>query len=185
MTRQKFGPDVDAEFNSITVAAGSATVPSVDIGGNGEGFYQHADNALTIAINGAEKGYWNANTFYWRGSIFSDAVGNGAKVALNTNATSTVSTIIPSSSDPDTGIGWAAEDQLSHVAGGVETMRNETTKNSTFLPFIFKSYTVATVPAAASFTGGYIWVSDESGGPTAAMSDGTNWKRVHDYTNIS
>jgi hypothetical protein len=39
------------------------------------------------------------------------------------------------------------------------------------------TYTVATVPSAAAFTGGLIYVSNGNGGlPTLAFSDGTNWK---------
>lgn len=41
------------------------------------------------------------------------------------------------------------------------------------------AYTVATVPAAASFTGRVIYVSDgAAGNPTLARSDGANWKRL-------
>lgn len=52
-------------------------------------------------------------------------------------------------------------------------------------PFVVKSYTVATVPTAASYTRGIIWVSDETGGATLAFSDGTNWRRVQDYAIVS
>jgi hypothetical protein len=41
------------------------------------------------------------------------------------------------------------------------------------------TYTVATVPAAASFTGGVIYVSNgAAGAPVLAFSNGTNWLRV-------
>lgn len=40
------------------------------------------------------------------------------------------------------------------------------------------TYTVGTVPAAASYTGAIIWVSDASGGAKPAISDGTNWKVI-------
>lgn len=48
-----------------------------------------------------------------------------------------------------------------------------------------QSYTVATLPAAASFTGCMIYVSDETGGATVAFSDGTNWRRVQDRNIVS
>ena len=48
-----------------------------------------------------------------------------------------------------------------------------------------KSYTVAGVPSAADNTGQIIFVSDESGGPTIAFSNGTNWLRVIDGATIS
>jgi hypothetical protein len=41
------------------------------------------------------------------------------------------------------------------------------------------SYTVAGLPAVGN-GGGLIYVSDETGGPTMAFSDGTNWRRVQD-----
>jgi hypothetical protein len=52
-------------------------------------------------------------------------------------------------------------------------------------PFTLKSYTVATVPAAASWTAAMIYVTDETGGAIPAFSDGTNWRRVSDRTIIS
>lgn len=49
-----------------------------------------------------------------------------------------------------------------------------------------KSYTVGTVPSAATLgAGAMIYVSDESGGAVIAFSDGTNWKRVTDRATIS
>jgi|GEM_PF-4728179 len=43
------------------------------------------------------------------------------------------------------------------------------------------SHTVATLPSASAVgAGGLVFVSDESGGPTLAFSDGTNWRRVQD-----
>lgn len=47
------------------------------------------------------------------------------------------------------------------------------------------SYTVLTVPHAASYTGGMIFVSNEAGGSIPAFSDGTNWRRVTDRAIIS
>jgi len=47
-------------------------------------------------------------------------------------------------------------------------------------PIVMQTFTVATVPTAASWTRGIIYVSDETGGATLAFSDGTNWRRVQD-----
>jgi len=52
-------------------------------------------------------------------------------------------------------------------------------------PPVFPSYVVASVPSAASFTGGMIYVSDETGGATMAFSDGTDWRRVQDRAVVS
>lgn len=53
------------------------------------------------------------------------------------------------------------------------------------LPVIFPPYTVATVPSAATYAGGVIRVTNESGGDTLAHSDGTNWRRFADRAIIS
>ena len=46
-------------------------------------------------------------------------------------------------------------------------------------PVSLPTYTVATVPAAASYPGALIYVSDgAAGSPIVAYSDGANWKRV-------
>lgn len=52
-------------------------------------------------------------------------------------------------------------------------------------PIGHTSYTVAGVPAASSYTGSTIYVSNESGGAVIAFSDGTNWRRVTDRAIIS
>ena len=43
-----------------------------------------------------------------------------------------------------------------------------------------KSYTVGTLPSAATQAGAIIYVSDAAGTPCVALSDGTNWKRCDD-----
>lgn len=52
-------------------------------------------------------------------------------------------------------------------------------------PLILTSYTVATVPDAATFANGLIYVSDEAGGAVPAFSDGVNWRRVTDRAIVS
>lgn len=47
------------------------------------------------------------------------------------------------------------------------------------------SFTVATLPAAATHAGALVDVVDEAGGRTLAMSDGTHWRRVHDRAVVS
>lgn len=48
-----------------------------------------------------------------------------------------------------------------------------------------QSYTVATLPSAATNASSMIYVSDESGGATVAFSDGINWRRVQDRNIVS
>lgn len=53
-------------------------------------------------------------------------------------------------------------------------------------PIVCQSYTVATVPSAASAgAGSLIYVTNETGGATHAASDGTNWRRMSDRAIIS
>ena len=52
-------------------------------------------------------------------------------------------------------------------------------------PVRLATYTVATVPTAADYTQGLIYVSNEAGGATPAFSDGTNWRRFADRAIIS
>ncbi len=47
-------------------------------------------------------------------------------------------------------------------------------------PLLLKSYTVATLPSASLWTGGLVYVSDETGGAVPCFSDGTNWRRLTD-----
>ena len=48
-----------------------------------------------------------------------------------------------------------------------------------------KTYTVLTVPSAATYPRAIIYVSNEAGGATLAFSDGSNWRRVQDRAVIS
>ncbi|MHA2388099.1 MAG: beta strand repeat-containing protein [Candidatus Hodarchaeales archaeon] len=50
---------------------------------------------------------------------------------------------------------------------------------------IFKSFTVTEVGSLSAVAGGFIYVSDETGGATMAFSDGTNWRRVQDRAIVS
>lgn len=52
-------------------------------------------------------------------------------------------------------------------------------------PLGLVSYTVAGLPAAGSFAQSLVYVSNETGGPTIAFSDGTNWRRVQDRAVVS
>lgn len=52
-------------------------------------------------------------------------------------------------------------------------------------PLVLKSYEVADLPDASLWTGGAIYVSDESGGAVLAFSDGSNWRRTTDRAVVS
>ena len=62
---------------------------------------------------------------------------------------------------------------------------NLSVTTDTNLLFQPKTYTVATVPAAATYPRAIIYVSNETGGATLAFSDGTDWRRVQDRAVVS
>lgn len=53
------------------------------------------------------------------------------------------------------------------------------------LIFQLPTYTVSTVPTAATYARGLIYVSNEAGGAVPAFSDGSSWRRVTDRAVIS
>jgi hypothetical protein len=53
-------------------------------------------------------------------------------------------------------------------------------------PMPLRVYKVSELPDATQFTNGeHVFVSDESGGPIPAFSDGTDWRRVTDRVIVS
>ncbi len=50
---------------------------------------------------------------------------------------------------------------------------------------ILSSYAKASLPSAATYARGMIYVPDEVGGATPAFSDGTDWRRVSDRAVVS
>lgn len=70
-------------------------------------------------------------------------------------------------------------------AGGAPRVTVDDTNLTFGHPATLKSYTVATLPAAASYTAAWIYVTDETGGAVPAFSDGTNWRRCTDRAVVS
>jgi len=85
----------------------------------------------------------------------------------------------------DTALGGTSETEIVPTGKGI-IFDDRVTLIPTWEGFIKpQSYTVATLPAAASYTGSMIYVSNETGGATVAFSDGTNWRRVQDRNIVS
>lgn len=98
-----------------------ATNPSLAFGDGDSGVYEESDDKLCFSTAGTKR-------------IYIDNVGNVKNqndsrwVFLNETATDTNPNIVLAGDDLDTGIGKAAADQLSLIAGGVEALRlTETT----------------------------------------------------------
>jgi len=91
-----------------------AATPTLSFGTGTDGIYSNTTHQLTVAINGVST---YVLTAYYLGA---NATGGALSSA---GATSTTPGIMPYRDDPDTGVGWAAANQLSLIAGGVESMR--------------------------------------------------------------
>ena len=92
-----------------------ATSPTLQFGDGDTGFYESADDVLDISIGGVAK--WEINGDYFHG------LATGAPALRNETTSATNPTILPRQTDLDTGIGKAAADALSLIAGGVEGHR--------------------------------------------------------------
>jgi hypothetical protein len=52
-------------------------------------------------------------------------------------------------------------------------------------PAVLAKFSVSDLPDPARWVGAWIYVSDATGGPTPAYSDGTDWKRCTDGAVVS
>lgn len=91
------------------------TVPSLGFGDGDTGFTEGADDFLRVTIGGTYRWAWSGDSFL--------AQTSGAAALRNVVATGTVPSVHPASNDLDTGIGHAAANQCSIIAGGVEAAR--------------------------------------------------------------
>lgn len=131
-----------------------------------------------------------SNTFVARrgSAITWDALEDGdipASIARDTEVTAAI-TAHEAASDPHPGYTTAAE--LSSATANLAIRNAAQTISGAWafqLPPVMPTYTVATVPSAATYARGIIYVSDETGGAVLAFSDGTNWRRLTDRNIVS
>ena len=97
---------------AIVLPAGTAAAPA--IGWTDTGFYEGVANAIYIAVSGVDK-------FLFTGDLLRGALTGSP--ALENSAASSINPPFTFVGDYDTGIGKAAEDQLSLIAGGKEMCR--------------------------------------------------------------
>lgn len=90
----------------------SAPKPSFAFGDGDTGFYESTDDALRLSIDGTDRIGWDTTRMF--------SLGGGGFQLNYTGASATVPTLIPDVNDNNTGIGRAAVDQLSLIAGGVQ-----------------------------------------------------------------
>jgi len=103
----------------------SAAVPSLAFGDGDTGFYEASDDVLHIVNAGVTSARFLANGDF-------TGVDSGRYGLLDEAATGTNPVIVPVYNDPDTGIGAAAANQMSLIAGGTEIARVRTTDFGTY-----------------------------------------------------
>jgi len=128
-----YGLDITATQNWGTAALRLPSVddasPSLCFGDCDTGWMESSDDVLQSVIGG--------NKFTFKIGSGTAGASSSSRVQLMTgeNSTATNPVLVPSGDDVDTGVGRAAEDQLSFTAGGVEGLRlTESTTVSAQLP---------------------------------------------------
>ena len=108
----------EAGIDSIVIHPGfipnDPVTPSLAFGDGDTGFYENADDFLSVAIAGVRRFVFGGNNTGFGGVL------TGAGRIMDELASATNPTIVPFNTDLDTGLGHNAEDQLSIIAGGVE-----------------------------------------------------------------
>jgi hypothetical protein len=108
-------PGANQLILSPTILDNNQAAPTLAFGDGNTGFFESSDNTLVVTTGAVQKFEWNSN--FYRG------VTSGSGALANEVASTTNPTLLPSSSDTDTGIGLAAADQVSIIGGGVELAR--------------------------------------------------------------
>lgn len=98
----------------------NAASPTVQFGDGDTGFYEESDDVLMASVNGSKR-------FSFRLTDFRSETTNGAAILFE-NPSATNPSLIPNITDNNTGIGWAAPDELTIIAGGTEGVRLTTTR---------------------------------------------------------
>jgi len=95
------------------VQANTPTTPALAFGDGDSGFFEESDDTITVTLGGTA--HWDFNFATFR--------GNSGVSMVDSAPTATAPNIRPGNADNNTGIGSAAADQLSLIAGGIEMLR--------------------------------------------------------------
>ena len=164
------------EFASCRVGPGSYSTPTLLVGTGSTGFSSVSPHRLDVfAENGGSS--TQCATFSHPDYVISLAVYN--RVASNGYCLNPFALY-------DVTLMKSATDTAEINSGTAGDFRDLKVRSLIATGTVgFPSYTVATVPDEATYSGRWIEVSDETGGPTLARSNGTNWLRVADQAIIS
>ena len=138
----------DVGFTSITLEGGAVDDLAVKLGDGDSGIYEDSDDVFVLVQGGVAKAVIDSQGF--RGV----KANSFLLVEETASGVNPVHTFI---SDVDTGIGRAGINQLSHIAGAIEALRNNTTY-SEFYPSgagqvkIYDDGTIS-IPGAVAFSG--------------------------------
>ncbi len=115
LTTLTSGATLGAATHLVLPLHNDAATPTLAFGDGDSGFYEEVDDNFAVAIAGVKTWVMSANAI---------SAGWGAQgpSIRNSSATSTVP-VFTFETDTDTGLGWAAADALSLIAGGVEGIR--------------------------------------------------------------
>ncbi len=138
-----------------------ATAPTLSFGDGDSGFYEFSDDRIAISTGGILR-FYVGNAGIW------SAATNGAQ--LDYTAPSATVPGFTFNGDTDTGIGRAAADMLSLIAGGIEGARIEEGNSGTTGTHIFVP-NLTTAPSSNPTGGGYIYC--EAGALKYRGSSGT------------
>ncbi len=122
-TNERVGFGTDSPSELVELVGGrlrlpqvnEASTPTLNFGDGDTGFYEGSDDIITVSIGGNARWHMTATAFGVDSSL--------KPVFRYANSTATTPNIIPNAADINTGIGSAAVDQLSLIAGGVEGIR--------------------------------------------------------------
>ena len=100
-----------------TTDFGTTAAPSIAFGDGDTGFYESEDDTLLASVGG--------NPRLRLTSTYLDLYNAQGATLLYGNPSGTVPVLLPEGNDPNTGIGHVAADNLSLIAGALESLRAE------------------------------------------------------------
>ena len=109
---------IGVPVDRLTINQGAAVpaTPTLAFGDGDTGIYESVANEIGIALAGTLR--YNLSASRFKG-LTNDLFG----IVVDNAPSATVPVFLPANNDADTGIGHAAEDQLSLISGGVEGLR--------------------------------------------------------------
>jgi len=139
-------------------AENDAVTPTLAIGGVGDGFYQNSPAIISVATSGVRR-------WAFTGTSFGAVSGSGPEFK-NEVPSATNPTVLADQGDSNTGIGHAADDQLSLIVGGLEAVNISEVGNNLQL----------IVP-----------LQDNAAAPSIAFGDGDTgfYQNINDVINVA